>query len=108
MIPRAGRPEKRLVSAVCAAWGALECRAMHGAGFGFRTQQVGSADLHARRAQRHRRRYAARIGDAAGGDHRHADGFGHLRQQRQSAHLSGQILRQENAAGGRRPPRPAQ
>ena len=70
---------------------------MHGAGFGFRTQQIGSADLNARRAQRHRGRYAARIGDPAGGDHGYPDGFDDLRQQRKSSNLGGQILRQKNS-----------
>ena len=70
-MPRAGRPVKTLVTAVCARGLALQRGAVHRAGRGLGAEQVGGADLHAGRAERHRRRDAARVGDAARGDHRH-------------------------------------
>ena len=58
-MPRAGRPVKRLVSAVWRAALALQRRAVQRAGRGLGAQQVGRADLHAGRAERQRRRDAA-------------------------------------------------
>ena len=77
---------------------ALQRGAVQGARGRFRAQQVGRADLHAGRAQRQRRGHAARVGDAAGRDHRHPHRAHHLRQQRKRALLQAQIGRQEQAA----------
>ena len=70
-MPRAGRPVKRLVSAVWRAPSLCKRGAMHGAGRRLGAQQVGGADLHAGGAERQGRGDAARVGDAAGGDDRH-------------------------------------
>ena len=65
---------------------------------GLGAQHVGGADLHAGRAERLRRGHAARIGNAAGGDDGHAHRAHDLRQQREGAHLRGQVVAQEVAA----------
>ena len=54
-MPRAGRPVKRLVSAVWNDALALDRGAVQRARRGFRAEQVRGADLHARRAERKRR-----------------------------------------------------
>ena len=87
MMPRAGRPVIRLVSAVPSSRAALERGAVRREIFASGQQQVGGADLHARRAERERRRDAARIGDAAGRDHRHLHRIDDLRHQRERADL---------------------
>ena len=60
--------------------------------------QVGRADLHHRRAQREGGLDAGPIGDAAGGDHRNADGADDLRQQGEGAALQAQVVVQKVAA----------
>ena len=65
---------------------------------GFRAAQIGGADLNAGRAQRERRRDTAPVGDAAGRNHRHLHGIHHLRHQRESAGLLGDVFSEEHAA----------
>ena len=71
---------------------------MHGAGRGFRAEQIGRSNLDAGGAQGHRRRDALRVRDAAGGDDRERDRLHNLRQQRKRSDLSAQVVRQEHAA----------
>src|SRR6266704_1667092 len=82
---------------------ALQRRAMHRARGGFRAKQISRSDLHARRAERHGRRDAPCIGDAARGDDRELHRAHDLRQQRKRAELGAQIIRKEHAAMPARP-----
>ena len=60
--------------------------------------QEGRADLHRRRAERHRRAHAGRVGDATGSDHRDVQRRDELRQQRQRAALPRRVGVEEVAA----------
>ncbi len=94
-MPRAGRPVKRLVSAVWRAASLCQRRTVQGAGEGFGREHVGGADLHAGGAQRHGGGHAVCIGNAAGRDDRHANRTHHLRQQRKGAELRRQVVREK-------------
>ena len=71
---------------------------MHGAGGGLGAKQISRSHLHGSGAERDGRAHAARVGDTAGGDHRHLHRARHLRHQRESADLCAQVLGQEDAA----------
>ena len=60
--------------------------------------EIGGADLHARRAEREGCGDTAGIGNAAGGNHRDLHGVGDLRNEREGAHLRGDIGLEEHAA----------
>ena len=71
---------------------------MHGAGRRFGAQQVGRPDLHAGCAERHRRRDAVGVSDAAGSDHGNRHRPHDLWHQRERVELAAQVFRQEVAA----------
>ena len=71
-MPRAGRPVMRRVSAVWRAASLISAARWIAARRRFGAAQVRRADLDHRRAERERRLDAGAVGDAAGGDHRHA------------------------------------
>ncbi len=62
------------------------------------TEEIGRADLRHVRPQDQRRRHAAAIGYAAGGNHRNGDGVDNLRQQGEQSRLRGDVPGQEHAA----------
>ena len=64
----------------------------------FRATQIGTADLHAGGAERKRRRDAAPVRDAAGGDNGDLRRVDHLRHQCERPRLLGNIVGQEHAA----------
>jgi hypothetical protein len=97
-IPRAGPPVKRLVSAVTRAASLFSAARLDGTGGGFRAQQIGRSDLHARRAERHGCRHALRVRNAARSDNRDFHRAHDLRHQRESARLGAEILRQKDTA----------
>src|SRR5215467_14153067 len=70
---------------------------MNCANGGFGAEQICRPDLNAGCAQRHRRRNAPCISDAAGGDDRDLHFLHNLRQKGERADLSSEIFRQENA-----------
>ena len=77
---------------------ALQRGPVHRAGRGLGAEQIGRADLDAGGTERHRRRDAARVADAARGDHRHLHRIDDLRHQRHRAELRRQVGRQKQAA----------
>ena len=97
-MPRAGRPLKTIRQSRVPGGLASERRPVHGAGRGFRAEQVGCSNLDAGGAKGHRRRDAFRVRDAAGGDHRERDRLHDLRDQRERSDLGAQVVRQEHAA----------
>jgi len=71
---------------------------MHGAGGGFRAEQISRPDLYAGCAERHSRRHAFRIRDAARSNDWEFHRLRNLRHQRQRANLGTQVVRQKHAA----------
>ena len=69
---------------------------------GFRTAQIGGADLHAGRTQRECRRDAPPVRDAARCDHGDLHRIDHLRHQREGAGLLRRYFRSGTCRDGRR------
>jgi len=65
---------------------------------GLGAEQVSRADLHCRGTQGQCRQQPAVVADTTGGNHRHADGIGHLRYEREGAYLAGDVIAKEHAA----------
>ena len=97
-MPRAGRPVMRLVRAVPSSRAARSAARYGAEILASGAPQIGRADLHAGRAQRQGGGDAARVADAAGGDHRHPHRVDDLRDQREGADLRRDVVGQEHAA----------
>ena len=71
---------------------------MRGRDLRLRTPQIGRADLYAGGPEREGSHDAARIGDAARGDHRHLHRIDDLRNEGERTGLGGCVVAQEDAA----------
>ena len=84
-IPRASLPVKPFVNAVCPASCLSQSLAMKAAGAGFLARQECRSHLDGLCAESQGGDDAARISDAARGDHRHIDDVDDLRDERKRA-----------------------
>jgi hypothetical protein len=91
MMPRAGPPLNRLVSAVWRAPSLLSVARWTGCVVAFWTEQVSGAGLHPGCPQGHRRRNSLRICNTAGGNDRDVHLPDDLRHEGKGAHLQCQV-----------------
>ena len=75
-----------------------QCMVVRGADRGFGGEQVRRTYLHGAGAQSEGGGDPARVSDAAGGDHRHADSVDDLRHQRHQADLAIEVVAEKHAA----------